>query len=547
MARQIDAGLFGAAALGAVAFMVFVGPEILNPINVRWLLMGDTASHYLGWQFFRRSPLLQWPLGANADFGVGFSSSIVFADVIPGLALLFKPLSPLLPKEFQYFGWWLFTCFVLQATFAWKLASHWLSRTVGRYVVVGFLLIQPAWLYRMTFEGYGHLALSGHFLLLWALVLALRPSWSRWQWWGVLLISQSVTLYLFIMVGVIYVFSLIRHALRRRMFREAIAHVVVAVSVVFAQAWTFGMFMAGDTTDSGLGQYRATLASPIDPFDGFSTSWSRILPDVASTTGSQEGFAFIGAGVLLLLVLAAVSAGIRKPWGLTRMIRAYWHLCAAAAVLAFLSLSPRIGIAGRDLFSYPVPDALLPILSSLRSSGRLMWLPIYALTVVAIVRIIRVRTVGLWVALFALFLQVTDSLTAVRETRERFTDSNITLITDDSRWNDWVKNKKHLVSIPPLNNDPLWIDLAVLADRHGLTTNAAYVSRTDSRRFEQLVDTTQRDLESFSFDPNTVYVITNYPPNTVSLQDLDLESNSYGVIAFRVPEPNNEILIIIPK
>jgi hypothetical protein len=544
--RRFDTGLLGAALLGAVTFFFFIGPTVLNPTNVRWLLIGDTAQNYLGWQFFRRTPLLQWPLGSNPDFGVGFASSIVFNDLIPGLALLFKPLSPLLPREFQYFGWWLLTCFILQAVFAWKIASLWLTRAFARYLVVGFLLIQPAWLHRMTFEGYGHLALSGHFLLLWALLLAIQPRWSRWQWWGVLAASLAVTLYLLIMVGVVYAFALLRRALRTSDRRSALGHGAVAVVIAVAQGWAFGMFMAGDTSDSGLGRYRATLASPVDSFDGLSTSWSRLLPDLTSTPGSNEGFAFAGIGVLLLVVIAAAYVGVRRSRKVTHMITPYWHLWAALALLACLSLSPRIGIAGRELFSYQVPDALLPIFSSLRSSGRLMWLPVYALTVVAIVRVTRVRAVGVWVVFFALLIQLTDSIDALRETRERFTDTNVTLVTDDPRWDDWAKSKTHLVSIPPLNNDPLWIDLATLADRYRMTTNAAYVSRTDQIQFEQLVEKTQTTLESFAFDPNTVYVVTNYPPNDVSREDLLGNRNSPVVIPLQVPAPNDEILIIVP-
>jgi hypothetical protein len=545
--RRFDTGLLGAALLGAVTFFFFIGPTVLNPTNVRWLLIGDTAQNYLGWQFFRRTPLLQWPLGSNPDFGVGFASSIVFNDLIPGLALLFKPLSPLLPREFQYFGWWILTCFVFQAVFAWKLASLWLTRVAARYLVVGFLLIQPAWLHRMTFEGYGHLALSGHFLLLWALLLALQPQWSRWQWWGVLAASLSVTLYLFIMVGIVYAFALLRHALRTSDRRNAVGHGVIAVVIAGVQAWAFGMFMAGDTTDSGLGRYRATLASPVDAFDGLGTSWSRILPDVTSTPGSNEGFAFIGIGVLMLVVIGAAYVGVRRQWVVSRIIRTHWHLSVALGLLALLSLSPRIGIAGRELVRYPVPDGLLPIFSSLRSSGRLMWLPVYVLTVVAIARVVRIRTLGMWVALFALLLQITDALNAFRETRERFTDTNVTLVTDNPRWNEWTKGKKHLVSIPPLNNDPLWIDLATLADRHRLTTNAAYVSRTDIRRFEQLVEVTQKNLESFTFEPDTLYVITNYPPNPMSVT-LRQRYNDPMLALFPVEVSiGNDVLVVLTR
>lgn len=53
---------------------------------------GDPATHWLGWQFFRNSPLLQWPLGANPDYGMEIGSSIIFSDSIPLLAFIFKPL-----------------------------------------------------------------------------------------------------------------------------------------------------------------------------------------------------------------------------------------------------------------------------------------------------------------------------------------------------------------------------------------------------------------------------------------------------------------------
>lgn len=545
--RRLDAGLVGAAVLGGVAFFFIVGPSVLNPTNVRWLLIGDTAQNYLGWQFFKRTPLLQWPLGSNPEFGVGFASSIVFNDLIPGLALIFKLFNFLLPREFQYFGWWLLACFVLQGAFAWKIASRFLTNAFARYVLVGFLLIQPAWLHRMTFEGYGHLALSGHFLLLWALLLALRPNWARRQWWAILAVSLAVTLYLFIMVGIVYVLSLLRHGIRSRNWRGTAIHSLVAIVFAATQAWAFGMFMAGDTTDTGLGRYRATLASPVDSFDGISTAWSRFLPDITSTPGSNEGFAFVGAGVLLLVVVALLTLAVSRSLSFTSAIRERWHVGAALVVLAFLSLSPRIGLAGRELISYDIPRALMPIFSSLRSSGRLMWLPVYALTIAVVVYVSRRPGIGTAMVAGALLIQVGDSLTALRETRERFTDTNVTLVTDDPRWDEWASGKTRLTSIPPLNNDPLWIDLAVLADRHDLETNSAYVSRTDSRQFSDLVETTQKALESLSVESDTLYVITNYPPNPMS--DAVRELSVRGEVAVHVVpvDGGSDVVVVLTQ
>lgn len=84
---------------------------------------GDPATHWLGWQFFRQAPLLQWPLGANRAYGMEIGSSIVFTDSIPIMAFIFKPFSAWLPETFQYIGIWVLLCFMLQAYFAWKLLS----------------------------------------------------------------------------------------------------------------------------------------------------------------------------------------------------------------------------------------------------------------------------------------------------------------------------------------------------------------------------------------------------------------------------------------
>jgi len=74
--------------IGIISFFVVVGPKALNPINVDWLLRGESLEDYLAWVFYRRSP---WslPLGINPDYGLDISSSIVYSDSIPLLAIFF--------------------------------------------------------------------------------------------------------------------------------------------------------------------------------------------------------------------------------------------------------------------------------------------------------------------------------------------------------------------------------------------------------------------------------------------------------------------------
>ena len=88
--------------LGAIAFFIVVGFEPLNPINAGWILGRlDPTQHYLGWLFYRNS---EWtfPIGLNPLFGQDLSSSIVYSDSIPLLAIPFKLLGPILPERFHY-------------------------------------------------------------------------------------------------------------------------------------------------------------------------------------------------------------------------------------------------------------------------------------------------------------------------------------------------------------------------------------------------------------------------------------------------------------
>jgi len=42
--------------LGAIAFFIIVGFELLNPVNAGWILGRlDPTQHYLGWLFYRNS------------------------------------------------------------------------------------------------------------------------------------------------------------------------------------------------------------------------------------------------------------------------------------------------------------------------------------------------------------------------------------------------------------------------------------------------------------------------------------------------------------
>jgi hypothetical protein len=126
-------------------------------------------------------------------------------------------------------------------------------------------------------------------------------------------------------------------------------------------------------------------------------------------------------------------------------------------------------------------------------------------------------------AVFAtlLLLQLIDMRSASSEIRERFTESGFTASLTDPKWNELAKQYDHLVAVPPLNNDPGWFELALLANTWNMTSNAAYYGRIDENKLVDESARLQRVVDEQRFNSNTLYVITNYPPNPASPKLID--------------------------
>jgi hypothetical protein len=183
-----------------------MGIKPLYPQNVAWLNGLDPIQHYIGWAFYRYGPWT-FPVGLNPGYGMELSSSIVYTDSIPLLAILFKPFSALLPETFQYLGLWTLACFVFQAYFAGRLMS---LITSDRLIVLlgsAFFVFAPPMLWRM---GY-HTALASHFLILAALYLNLKPGSNHHirNWSLVIVVASLVHFYILAMVMALWLADLL--------------------------------------------------------------------------------------------------------------------------------------------------------------------------------------------------------------------------------------------------------------------------------------------------------------------------------------------------
>jgi hypothetical protein len=539
------------AVIGLVGFSIAVDPRVLNPTDVRWLLWGDSAQHYLGWEFFRDTPLIQWPIGANPAFGAGFGESIVYSDAIPLIAIPLKYVSFLLPSTFQYLGWWILLCFLLQGVLAVLLLRF--AGVTRYFAAIGtvMLVLFPPFLYRLTHDGYGHIALASHWIILLSISMFVSCDSRVPRWTLVAAIALLVQPYLAIYPIVLGAWRLIRDQQVRGVssLRSVSLKMTAFIAVPVALFWAVGGFPSGASRDTGFGVYQSTLTSLVDPRPTSSFGWSRLLKvlDFDAPSGTNEGFSFLGTGILFLLPLALSvwSRSRRKPAG------DWKSLLGIATLLALLAALPTIRFGGRTLFAVPVPEKLLDIAGVFRSNGRFVWLLAYtvALLVIATVALSSHRLAPVLVSLGVVLIGFIDARPALREVRERFSDSAEPLIGERNAaaWERILHTRQHLVTIPPLNNDPQWIDMAQLARQYRMTTTAAYLSRLNDSRFQAVIDSGEHTLQRRKFPSDSVFVIMNYPPHPLAdalrREALDPRGNA----SFRTEQIENLLVIHSPK
>jgi hypothetical protein len=286
--------------------------------------------------------------------------------------------------------------------------------------------------------------------------------------------------------------------------------------------WISGALMVRDPSDSGFGTYRTSLTSLFDPKVNNTFSFSKFLPDLGNLPGSEEGFAFLGITVIALLLISipAVFKGSHPLLSQNNI-----GLILVTIGMGLFSLSNRISVLQRELFTYPIPNQIEKFIGPFRSSGRFFWPLIYLLILLGLISLMTLmqnrKNLGSLVLVVLLSVQTFESVEIFHNVRQRFTELKFTPQLVSPRWDQLAQNYDRLVAIPPLNNDPGWFELALLADKWGLSTNTTYLARYDQLDFDIAKSKTQDDLERFQFDPKTLYILTNYPLNPMNQTLLD--------------------------
>lgn len=493
-----------------------IGP--LDPENVGWLLGRlDPTQHYLGWIFYRQS---DWssPLGLNPYFGLDISSSIVYSDSIPLLAIPLKVIAPYLPEHFQYFGIWLLACFILQSWFAWKILGLFTCNTVLRLLACGLLVFSPPMFWRLNTPAGGHAALVGHFLILWAIYLALRSSQSKRTLYWVLLLATAVLIhfYLFVIVVLIWLADLgNRYYAQRQINSKAVAKEILIAIVTFTLlAWQAGYFSitAALNNERGYGFYSMNLLGPVDP-----QGWSYLFKGFTNSNSWGEGFSYMGLGVITFGLFALVGIMRKLSWGKEKInstIKKYPFLCLLLIGLFAFAISHHISIGDHTWVLSP-PKWFLPIADIIRSSARMFW-PVHYLFIIGwsiiILGCYSSRNV-FTIFTLCLLLQIADTSSGWKHNREQLAIDQSEKLQPNRLsspfWNKAAPHFNNLVMVPTIDMPPNWEQFAIYAANYHLKTNAIHMARIDLKKQVAANQKLDAQINSGQFDRDTLYIVEN--------------------------------------
>ena len=497
--------------IGLFAFFLFTGIQVVNPLNLSWIAGGDPALHYLGWAFFKQDDWLL-PIGLNPNFGMEISSSIVYTDSIPLFAIFFKLLAPVLPNQFQYFGMWLLLCFILQATFAYKLISLFSTRHLFSIIGTVFFLSTPIFLTRVGL----HAALVGQFLILAALYLNLRKELNHQTFlWTLLLCTSSlVHFYLLVMVAALWCADLADKTFsqKNQSFKQAVPKFLTSLAALLITAWLAGYFIVGGSSLSA-GDYGAGGMNVFSFFN--SAGWSYILKPIPGALRSLEGLNYLGLGLILCIFVALYSWAIRKV-SLQKNFLQHRFLMLICLLLLIFALSNQIGIGSKE-FSFDPPQILLYISGILRSPGRMAWPAIYLLILAILYLIYRgfKQKTAIFILLFTVLIQILDTssgwlviskgLKNHVGTVDIFSKDIAEL--NDPFWNSAAKQYKNVIRLPIQDLTHRWEQFASYAAHHQMATNSVYLSRVDRTKVAQTNQDFENAIRLGKYDPSSIYIV----------------------------------------
>ena len=506
----------------------FIGLRNVLPWNTNWLNgKGDASADQLMWRFFQQTPFVHWPISAMPNYIK--DADVIFPTGNMLVSVCAKFVGLFIPGQFQYFGVELLTWIVLQAFFAERLISRFVSSTTFRICGSSLFLLSPAFIYRIG--SMEHFHVGAHWLILAALYLYFDDV-VRIKFWAFLIaIAIAVNLYLSVIVIMVFIALLGREFMNIR--NDGFLRKLCKVSKISILPLTSGIvsfvlsgFMTYKNSAGGSGLFRLNLMAYFNPGFSATESFSYLLNNAATKSvrhllaEEAEGYQYLGLGVIcaipiLIFVVLKRRGGIR--------ISTWIPLVIASMLLFFVALSNNVTFARYEL-SYWWPYPVIRFHQIFRGASRFGFLLYYLITLGCVVSIWHIfsKKCATYVMAALLVVSVIDLSPGVSKSHQHLArESSFDSVIKDNQWELMAKNHTKLLidknfDFQSDGETPVdarifsdnWFALAQFAVDHSMSINFGYAGRPISVFVNNEDVRVANELSSGKLDKSAIYLIS---------------------------------------
>jgi hypothetical protein len=357
--------------------------------------------------------------------------------------------------------------------------------------------------------------------------------------WSILVFfSFSVHVYLCVIVASVAIAALFNlrvlvaedQSLLQRMKSFLFDVFVLVVALGFSVVLLgFGNFV-GNPTTIGVGRYRLNLLSFVNPGVenyGFLSNSTAFFRNRSWLSEENEGFAYLGLGVLLTVVVITFMVALR----VVRLRRSHLPIIGVAVMLFLVSLSDHVAIGTRDI-ALPVPAFLIELRQTFRAATRFSWLAYYLLVISGWYGLTRIsermqkRAVALTLLSAVALVQIIDVGPGVLMLHKEIRDNRAEFApTLAEEWTPLLAKYQQVSIVPSVDaneddvdltdEERIWFandslaQLAWLASVNDVRLNYSFCSRSCIQSARRSTEQVRNVLANFGPQDGSIYVFVN--------------------------------------
>jgi len=489
--------------IGSILTIFFVGYNNIGFTDTKWITNYDSLSDFIALKFFLQDEW-RFPIGLNSSYGE-LKNSIVFSGAVPILSITTKIFKDFLPYNFHYFSFWIMVCFSLHIFFSYKLIFSLTKNINFSAVSTLFFLFTPILIQRLDM----HLSLGAHWLLLAYFYLEIEPNIKSKIFYRTFLIILSSLVHFYFTIMMLLINLILKTViyLKYKNLKFFIIENLIIIFFLLLSMYIVGYFSIPitDSLGFGYGFYKANLLTFFDQSsNGQFNSWSFFLPDITNTSGEQEGFGYLGLG-LIVTIFILIYYVFRD---FSKLVKNNIQYILIFIIFLLIAFTTTVNIGEVKILDLKLPIFLYAPLSIIRASGRFIWPAYYLLIIFSLFAFykLKFKTRYLLILFLIQFIDLAPGINSFFGSKiEKFNTK-----LNDPIWSNIDVNFNSIKTTKISNSSNIFTKVSgLMINENFLETNIARLGRFNRAEASILRAKLYKNLIDKNINTETIYIIDN--------------------------------------